>query len=59
MKRHSNAGENMTEYRVEFNEHADELQAYEVLHDINGAEILVLVARGPDAEQYRNRGWDE
>ena len=49
----------MAQYRVEFNEYADELQAFKVLHDINGAEILVLVARDPDAEQYRNRGGDE
>ena len=49
----------MAQYRVEFNEYADELQAFKVRHDINGAEILVLVARDPDAEQYRNRGGDE
>lgn len=45
----------MTEYKVEYNDHHDQLEAYEVLHCRDGSEILKLVAVGERAEAYRGR----
>lgn len=45
----------MTEYKVEYNDHHDQLEAYEVLHCRDGSEILKLVAVGERAREIEEQ----